>query len=353
MNNVFYIIKIVTISQVILLFLLVIIMYLIKLITHFSRLKNVKTVAYLEETFKKYSHKFDSLQPKDLKNYLNHVPIMIPLIKKYDDVIPQGDWKKVRIVLINEIILPFARKLVASKQWVNRYLASQAFQLTLQPDDQPFVEQLLNDTIPLIALNAVKIVLEQPSQILINRVIIIFSKNRRFQNALFSQSIQVKPHAAALITVCLNNSIDIYEKILCYRMLSEQSHYDQNIKTIQEDLNATNIDLQIAALTYVAYTDPKRAKLLLSQKLQNPHWEIRTIAAKLVGQIRDISSLTQLARCLHDSQWWVRINAAEALAQLGPPGIEILKQQTPEVDQYAYDTAKRVLETYFHGVKHE
>jgi HEAT repeat protein len=53
-----------------------------------------------------------------------------------------------------------------------------------------------------------------------------------------------------------------------------------------------------------------------------------------------------LARHLSDSAWWVRAAAAEALAQLGEPGLASLRDALVHSDRYARDRAREELELH-------
>lgn len=49
---------------------------------------------------------------------------------------------------------------------------------------------------------------------------------------------------------------------------------------------------------------------------------------------------------LHDKEWWVRVNAAHALLKKGKEGMDILKQQSPKLDRFAYDAAQEALKQF-------
>jgi HEAT repeat protein len=65
-----------------------------------------------------------------------------------------------------------------------------------------------------------------------------------------------------------------------------------------------------------------------------------------LGATREIPLLLQ---GLSDSQWWVRHNAAEALHEIGEPGIKALKDSMEgHVDGYGRDVSREVLQQ--HGI---
>jgi HEAT repeat protein len=89
----------------------------------------------------------------------------------------------------------------------------------------------------------------------------------------------------------------------------------------------------LAELGYVKDIDPY-LHLLTSSK-----WEERMISARLIGNMRECKGLPQLIKLLHDSIWWVRSQAGQAIAKF-PNGKEILQEvvETSE-DPFARDMA--------------
>jgi HEAT repeat protein len=84
-------------------------------------------------------------------------------------------------------------------------------------------------------------------------------------------------------------------------------------------------------------------KELIKVLLQDNEWEVRSLAAKALGPIKNSLSSRALFRALNDRQWWVRQNAANAL--IGHPGADdlfILAADTG--DKYCIDSIVSVLE---------
>ncbi|QLH42384.1 MAG: HEAT repeat domain-containing protein [Coxiellaceae bacterium] len=72
-------------------------------------------------------------------------------------------------------------------------------------------------------------------------------------------------------------------------------------------------------------------------------WQVRAIAVTQLGKIGSAAVVKYLAESLHDKSWWVRINAANALKDIGEVGINVLQNVDPEIDRYAYEVSQHVL----------
>lgn len=111
-------------------------------------------------------------------------------------------------------------------------------------------------------------------------------------------------------------------------------------------LNNDSIDMRARALRTIAAigieTNEELEQILT--KLHDKEWEVRAVAAKALGQLQQDYAIPALARSLSDEAWWVRHNAAHALAVFGRRGAEELKAQKLNPDRFARDIAQQVIE---------
>lgn len=78
-------------------------------------------------------------------------------------------------------------------------------------------------------------------------------------------------------------------------------------------------------------------------------WEVRCNVMSALGKLRATKEIPLLLKGLSDPQWWVRHNAAEALHQLGEPGITALREsEAGHADAYGRDISRQILQQ--HGV---
>lgn len=136
----------------------------------------------------------------------------------------------------------------------------------------------------------------------------------------------------------------IYIRVFCYQLFSIISGDFIDLNTLINDIEQDNVDLSLSAMRYSTKNSGlfKHITSLFIQKLHNKNWQIRAIAAKLLGEMHVYESLVALEPLLEDSVWWVSYNAACALYKLGSKGKEILEKQSLQ-NTLAYDVAQRVL----------
>lgn len=86
------------------------------------------------------------------------------------------------------------------------------------------------------------------------------------------------------------------------------------------------------------------ARTAIMAGLANPVPATRVAAATAAGKIKLRESIASLASLLHDGEWWVRSSAAEALLNLGEPGIDHLRRIACGVPGPASEVASSVLQ---------
>ena len=69
---------------------------------------------------------------------------------------------------------------------------------------------------------------------------------------------------------------------------------------------------------------PQAADALIRCLVPAEEPEVRAAAAWALGRVLDPRAVAALAACLADPHYWVAHNAAQAMAQLGPPGRQAL-----------------------------
>jgi hypothetical protein len=346
MGELLSIIKIISIIQLCLIALLILSIFLYKAYVEYSHNHRKKFTAKVENLFKKYIESTTDINAPDLKIIRSNLIELLSIMKRFNQSHKANPhWQKVKNNLLIKLLWPKARQNSTKRHWHKRYFAMQVFEQGFQDQDIEIIQRLLADSVPLVALNAAKIAITTTSETLILALIRSFSGNRLLQNALFIQIVEPNPLALSLIVQHLNQEKDIYTRVFCYQLLSNNPHVTPEEQQLIKDMDSDNIDLQIAALNCYGLTNPQNVRLLFAEKIQNKHWEIRAKIAWLIGKTNNRSMCSLLENSLKDESWWVRMNAAEALYQLGTEGIQILKKQKPEEDRFAYEVAARVLAT--------
>jgi HEAT repeat protein len=87
----------------------------------------------------------------------------------------------------------------------------------------------------------------------------------------------------------------------------------------------SSVDVRATALRTLGLAGDPLANSIIVGALNDPAWEVRTQAAIAAGRARIGEALPALTRLLDDANWWVQLRAAQALAQLGDAGLEVLE----------------------------
>lgn len=248
------------------------------------------------------------------------------------------------VLILKTLFLPVLANYVHAKQWYKRHLAAMILQLKnkYMPEteiDGEYLKKLLQDDTPLVIINAAMAVCYQPTLLLVNMLIDNFAAERRSQYELLrlilkDAALQIAP----IVVERLNSETEPQVKSLCYRILTDLPKLELHVPSLKEDITSENLDVCLAAIAYIAYSEHRDYKGLLVKSLSHPAWQVRARAAKLIGRIHDPQLATALEPILSDKLWWVRFRAAEALLQLGDPGMSILTRQT---DPYAKEIASQ------------
>lgn len=279
-----------------------------------------------------------SLFPKRWKR----LEIIFSLMKEMDEENETKDWLHLKKKILKEIVLPLAREAAVSHDWVLRFFSAQVFSLYSEKSDAELIIKLINDSVPLVVINIIKAALassEEIVQILIERI----SQERRFAQTIYLQAFDsLGEDKLSMIMLVLKNAEDPYMRTSCYRIFL-YAKLKKMSWDMTKDLNSENLELKLAAIRFFSYHEKSQAIALLVSLLQDEKWEVRVVALSCLESLFAKSKMKEIAECLHDSEWWVRLHAANTLKKFGDEGLAILKKQSPEEDQYAFDIAQYVL----------
>lgn len=262
-----------------------------------------------------------------------------------------SDWIKIRSDISSKVLKPEARRLAKSSKWLKKYLAILCYEYGIVGKDEEVLTKLVRSEIFIVSLNSARVIFKYPTPKTTSALIDSLAQGRRIQQSLYaeilvSEKISENEILINTFTDRLKSEQDPYIRTFCYRILMLLTRTNKVITTIETDILSENLDLKIASLEYLSRFQDNTSRQTLRQFLNDSTSEVRAVIAKLLGEISDEESIPLLEEKLHDSAWWVRINAAEALSKLGEKGILTLQQQSAEVDKFAYETAQKVLITF-------
>lgn len=331
---------VVEISVVLLILLFI---YLLKLISIIKRQYDERQTIFIEDKFKKMIS-MNAYENSYLKNQ-RRLDLFMPIVYKFDESYQAGPWMTIRTALLDAHLLPIARKKVKSKKWLQRFWAVKCFELKAEKSDDILLSVLLNDPIPLVQLYAISAAIKLGSPELINNILNQIAERRRLGQTIYYHSLEkINREELHIIADRLLNEKNLYVRTLCYKLLTKFSYTESDLD-VTPDIQSENIELKIAGLQYLALLDPNQAVNFAVNSLTGAVWEIRVISLQLLSQLKAETWIDNIAVCLHDSVWWVRLNAAKTLLSFGEKGRTVLNSQDPKVDRFAYETAQFVLKT--------
>jgi len=325
--------------------LVVIFIFLTFILKFYYTWKNKRIQAKIIK-IESYLQKASPEQPLIFPKSWKKLEFIMPIISNLDQICKDASWKSVRKNLLEEIVLPLARKATKRSQrhWIQRYYAAEAFSLATHKEDEKYIINLIEDEIPLVYLNALPAAISCGSQSVIDPLISQIASQRRLTQGTYLQAFVNAPADIVSIVVGhLNHTTDPYIRTTCYKLLMMHLQIVNVTWDINADLSSPNLELRIAAAKYLTKCKHNDAIPTLIKLLGDPQWEMRVAALNGLGSLNAQSEIPKIAALLRDSEWWVRMNAGQVLLTMGDAGLDILKGQDPNADKYAYDVAQYLL----------
>ena len=282
MNHVF---KILAFIQLFIFIILFFITLFFKLYQNYHSAKEKKLIAQIN----KLLLKFDTLSFKDIEALKAHRALCFEVFNRLEKQAKFSSNQIVQNIMIS-LFLPSINKDIASNYWPSRNNVALNYQLkskyfkNMSSTEELFLIQLVADPVPLVSINAAIAICYSPTQKTMDSLIDIFSQQRRAQYDLLTEVLNASAlKVIPLITQRLNHEKNIYMRVFCYRMLRQLPKIDIDLANLESDINSKNIDLSLAALSYISYAQTHDYKDHLIKGLHSDFWEVRARVAKLIG----------------------------------------------------------------------
>jgi len=270
------------------------------------------------------------------------ISFLVPLVINIDKENQDDHWKKMRKSLFINILFPKAKKLAYAKRWTKKIQAIACFFHFPDTSNEKEILHLLQDSTPVIKYSAAYCAAKLGSPTAVNAIINEMNCNRFLRFSFRESLLKGDFKSFSFIEKRLETDKDPWIRVSCLEVLS----YNMNshiVELARRDLYASHKNLRIAAIRAIGrYSHPISISLLIPL-LKDTAWEVRSVSARSLGYLKAKEALNELSLSLRDKNWWVRINSALALKRLGEDGIQVLKQQSPEKDRFAYETAQYAL----------
>ncbi len=307
-------------------FLIVILTCIVRIWFSFSR-RSDKKLKKEFETHLQLAIKKDRDIKIGFKRRWRKLELLLSVIKTYDhENTPK--WASYKEKFIRPLLRTLARIDANSKNWVKRLYAIRGFSQSAEPSDESSVCRLLFDPIPVVHLEAVQLINHVPTEKVVNALITQMGKERKKSHLFYLTAFIKKPAVMKpIVEERLLKERQPFTRMACYQILLNY-HYDLHDRTghiknrVQEDILSEHLELSLAAIRLMTSIEGTAAVPFLIKLLTHPQWQKRVVALQLLKGLNATEALTPISHCLHDPEYWVRLNAADTLKAMGHQGFK-------------------------------
>lgn len=277
--------------------------------------------------------------PDEFHFHWEKLDILLEVVKMMDARCSNEHWLSIRSVFIQDIVFPLAIDFSTSCDWKKRLLAVEAFGLLRDRENHVYIENLVNDSIPLVAIYAGRVALLNHSEEAIDSLIKRIGHERWGAQLIDLHSFNVyPPEAKSYFLRRLNAATEPRIRAALYKILSR---YQPGKITwdILPDVFSTDDELKISSLKFLTLEDRAMAIPLLIDTLKAKNLNrVRLIVLHCLNVLKAPEAIPALVACLSDENWWIKVSAAEALQNIGPEGVLALKREGIDIDAVSYNT---------------
>jgi hypothetical protein len=256
---------------------------------------------------------------KPLKRCWKKLAYLILAIKEADKIKEKNSklWEQYKLEFAKKHMLPIARKYARKMSWFSRFLAANTFAIYTMPEDEKIIAQLIQDPKPAVTIECIHAIVHLPTELLLNTLIDKIATLRRKSYDLYLEPFKHLPESKREIIVKrLMVEKDPYKRDICYRIL--MFFAPEPLSDIaRKDAKSKTIALCLSAIRFIAHSEGEKALPFLHQMLDDQRWQVKVVVLQVLSDLHDTSSVNVIEKLLDSPEWWVRINASNALKQIG------------------------------------
>lgn len=323
MNNLAFdsIVEVVLIFEAIVIFLLIVFVYMVGFVAYIKKYFDAKKIKKIDHFFINFCHH----QNSGYLPYAKQPHLLIRSFFRWDDLHKKDTgWQKNKSELMKEKILPNAVKYSQVRNWGKRFLLVQCLLYYVDVTYEKIVIKLINDIIPVVSINAVKVALNLDTTPVLEALVTRISQVTDHFQILYVAQLSATTTLLRVLKDKLSNYQNIKLCKTCYRILKKIGPTDLFFEEASRDIQSKDLELKLSAIRVLEKTDKEKATPILIQLLSDENWLVRNIAVQSMSHLEKEAILQPLGNALHDEAWWVRVNAAKVLANLGAEGHALL-----------------------------
>lgn len=280
-----------------------------------------------------------SVIPLPLRTY----NILIEIVEEMDRRFSDKCWQDTKRALLNKYLKPRAKKWCHSRFWSRRYRAARIYHLDTIPEEAPEAILLLKDKNFYIRMLAVKCLVALATREAVFQLMRQMSFEHHYSRYAYHDAIRQLPeYMMTFIVEIFREAKDIPMQVACIDALSSRP----SIEAIPFIVSAADTTYPEIRLAIAQFAEQQLEPLLvpaLQGYLNDNNDDIRTLAAKALGELKAESAIPRLEELLQDPVWEVRLQASLTLKRLGSKGREVLERQDWDLNPIAYEIARYTL----------
>lgn len=282
----------------------------------------------------------DLTLPSHLQN--EHRTI-IEILEKFDHLVTDPIWKEIKGKIFAIYLLPFIKKNIDSRSWVQRQLVARAYLLCPTKANHDDLLKLIYDPKFLVRVVAAVTIIQTHYRDLFVEVIRQMVKESPLSRFSYRDALIGGSQEHFLwVEELLKTEKDPQILAVCIDLLSTRMTHDL-LPLLKPFLEGKDRGCRLLAIKALGNVPSDDAMGMLLECTKDADWEIRAEAIKGLAQMFAVKSIPRLQELLNDPEWWVRLQAAIALKQLGMEGKTILATQNKKKSPLAYEISQYIL----------
>ena len=270
--------------------------------------------------------------------------LLVTILTEFNQKISDTSWQQLKEAMTEKYLLPWARRYYKSFFWKKRYIAVRSFALNMQMQDKERIFSLLQDTLFLVRIEAALCAIKLHTQEAVSAILHCMKQESELSRLFYKDLFLHDRERDALFSMILHMmpKMSAEEKVICLDILVTCPQKSMLPIALQE-LSSERENCRLLAVRILAAFYEEESINALITCLNDKNWKVQGEAAISLGKLKATQSIPFLTALLSAESWWVRLQAALALKQMGEKGTTVLFMQDPDASKTGYEMAQYVL----------
>lgn len=274
-----------------------------------------------------------------LPNGCNDYRDIVEVLERFDNIFDDDKWRELKNHLIVSYLPPRTKKYATSNYWYKRQLAARCYFLSPELADPKVLDTLLTDERYLVrAATAGCIAKMDDQKELFDKMIRQMSRETPLSQFPYRDAlIKVDKNKLKWIEELLAKDSDPKVSAICLDVLSTR-YSEGALPIITSFIKNKDQQCRMLAIKALSSYPGSESERILVDHLEDSDWEMRAAAVNGLRQLYAINAITKMIPLLDDPIWWVRLQTALALKNMGPFGQKALES----IDQHTHPAGYQI-----------